>query len=89
MPGKTYSFYTDDETAQMMDEMSTQDVRSLSNLITVLVRAEFARRRKQLTRQSLGGDEPSTAQQTILTLGLSSERSKGYLSSKRGKKQKS
>ncbi len=89
MPGKTYSFYTDDETAQMMDEMSTQDVRSLSNLITVLVRAEFARRCRQLTQPLHTSDELRTVQQTNLTPGLSSEKPKDYPCSKKSEKEKS
>ena len=56
--GATYSYYTDDETARMLEEMTTKERRSASNFLTVLVRAEYERRRQQLTLPSFDSSTP-------------------------------
>lgn len=57
--GQTYSFYTDDETAAMLNDMSSEDRRSVSNFLTVLIRNERAAREQRALLQaaSLAGQK--------------------------------
>lgn len=55
--GQTYSFYTDDETGEMLTEMSAEDRRSVSNFLTVLIRAERAAR-EQKAREMEASRQP-------------------------------